>query len=138
MKKTAGYSTTPLARKLGLKPGHHYLLVHEPEHYTELFADWPEDVHPIQEPTSESTDFIHLFATERESLTAELAELKPCLKKNGLLWISWPKGKSKIPTDVNRESVREIGLAAGLVDVKVCAVDEDWSALKFVYRIKDR
>ncbi|MEM1359002.1 MAG: DUF3052 domain-containing protein [Bacteroidota bacterium] len=138
MKNTSGYSTTPLARKLGLKTGHNFLLVDEPSHYRELFTDWPEGLAPVTNTDPESVDFIHLFTKEQAVLQNQLAELKPLLRKNGLLWISWPKGKSKIETDLNRELIREMGLSAGLVDVKVCAIDEDWSGLKFVYRVKDR
>jgi len=138
MKKTAGYSSTPLARKLGFKADHQYLLVGEPNHYQALFSDWPESAVTAETPMAGSFDFIHLFATQRQFLTEELGRLKPLLKTTGLIWVSWPKGKSAIPTEINREDVREIGLACGLVDVKVCAVDEDWSGLKFVYRLKDR
>lgn len=134
----AGYSSTPLARKLGLKSGMTYLLINEPTHYLELFADFPAEVVLLDEPVLTTLDFCHLFVTQRTELETQLAQLKPLLKKDGLIWISWPKGKSKIPTEVNREAIREIGLASGLVDVKVCAVDKDWSALKFVYRLKDR
>ena len=132
----SGYSGTPLARKLGLKEGHRILLVQEPAHYHQLFSDWPEVTEMAYEDVA--IDFIHLFVTDRSMLVAKLEELVPKLDKQGLLWISWPKGKSKIPSNVNREVIRECGLAAGLVDVKVCAVDEDWSGLKFVYRLKDR
>lgn len=138
MKKTAGYSSTPLARKLGLKAGLRYLLVDEPGHYHALFADWPDDLIAAQDATPEQVDFIHLFVKEQATLPNHLKQLKPLLTKSGLLWISWPKGKSKIETDLNRELIREMGLASGLVDVKVCAVDQDWSGLKFVYRLKDR
>lgn len=115
-----------------------YLLLNEPAHYLELFADFPSELTLLEEPTSASLDFCHFFVTQRTELEIQLTQLKPLLKKDGLLWISWPKGKSKIPTEVNREAIREAGLASGLVDVKVCAVDKDWSALKFVYRLKDR
>lgn len=134
----AGYSSTPLARKLGLKAGFTALLANAPDHYFELFADFPEDVKQVTNASAETLDFCHLFVTQLTDLEEQLLLLKPLLKKHGLMWISWPKGKSKIPTNINREVVREAGLASGLVDVKVCAVDADWSALKFVYRLKDR
>lgn len=134
----AGYSGTPLARKLGLKPATRCLLRNAPEHYADLFADWPADVEVLTRADDESVDFIHLFATDQEALREQFAALKPLLRKDGMLWVSWPKGSSSLHTNLKREPVREIGLNAGLVDVKVCAVDADWSALKFVYRKKDR
>ena len=138
MPPPTGHSSTPLARKLGLKSGMTYLLINEPDHYLELFADFPAELIPLKTPAPATLDFCHLFVTQLTELETLLPPIKPLLKKNGLIWISWPKGKSKIPTDVNREIIREVGLASGLVDVKVCAVDADWSALKFVYRLKDR
>jgi hypothetical protein len=134
----AGYSGTPLARKLGLKSGARCLLRNVPDHYRDLFSDWPDHVEMLTNPEIESVDFIHLFVRGQEELEESITGLKPLLRKNGTLWISWPKGSSNIPTTLKREPVREIGLASGLVDVKVCAVDADWSALKFVYRKKDR
>jgi len=85
-----------------------------------------------------STDFIHFFATRRRQLEQKFAALKKALAKDGMLWISWPKGSSGVATDLNENVVREIGLARGLVDVKVCAIDSVWSGLKFVYRLRDR
>ncbi len=83
-------------------------------------------------------DFIQLFVTQRADLKHRFKDAKKCLARNGSLWISWPKKASGTPTDLNENSIREIGLGIGLVDVKVCAVDETWSGLKFVYRLKDR
>lgn len=134
----SGYSPTPLARKLGLKSGFHALWYQRPDHYLDLFADFPEGVVELAEPTPEAADFIHLFVAHWEELQEIAVEYKAALKKNGLLWVSWPKGKSKIPTDLKRDPIREYLLDLGLVDVKVAAVDEDWSGLKFVYRLKDR
>ena len=134
----AGYSTTPLAKKLGIKPGFKVLLQQEPAHYRALFSDWPEDVEVVEEAIPEGLDFIHLFVQRMADLEVAVPELMPALKKDGMLWVSWPKGKSKIPTDLKREPIREFLLASGLVDVKVAAIDEDWSGLKFVYRLKDR
>jgi len=134
---TAGYSGTPLAKKLGIKDGAVLLLANEPEHYLGLFEDFP-DVHYLKKEKNESADFIHLFCTEKSRFELEFVELKPLLKKTGMFWVSWPKGSSKIETDLNRDSIRDYILAKGLVDVKVCAVDSNWSGLKFMYRIKDR
>ena len=87
---------------------------------------------------SEKADFIHLFCTTFKELIKVVPKYKSTLKKNGLMWISWPKGSSAIPTDLKRDPIREYLIEIGLVDVEVAAVDEDWSGLKFVYRKKDR
>lgn len=134
---TAGYSTTPLAKKLGIKDGHAVVLVNQPNHYLLLFEDMPE-VNYIVSPSKDAADFIHLFCTSRVDFEKQSLELKPALKMTGMLWVSWPKGSSKMETDLNRDYIREYLLENGLVDVKVCAVDQDWSGLKFMYRIKDR
>ena len=134
----AGYSGTPLIRKLGLKAGFHILLVNEPAHYRKLIGEWPEDVKVYDEKKPDSLDFIHLFTQDKAHLKAEILRIKPLLSKKGMLWVSWPKGSSKLSTEVNGNDVREIGLATGLVDVKVAAIDSDWSGLKFVFRKEDR
>ena len=135
----SGYSGTPLARKLGIKEGFSVLLYQPPEHYWDLFLDLPENLELLEEIPSEGiVDFIHLFCTSWEELTSLSRNYMNALKKDGLLWVSWPKGKSSIPTDLKRDPIREHLLDIGLVDVKVAAVDEDWSGLKFVYRKKDR
>ncbi|MFS4491873.1 DUF3052 domain-containing protein [Maribacter sp. 2308TA10-17] len=134
---SSGYSSTPLAKKLGIKEGNTVLLVNEPSHYILLFEDMPE-VDYVDNPSKESLDFIHLFCKTKTAFEKLALELKPVLKMTGMLWVSWPKGSSKIETDLNRDYIREYLLDNGLVDVKVCAVDQDWSGLKFMYRIKDR
>jgi len=92
----------------------------------------------IKEPEQGSLDFIHAFCTMQEELEAQAKPCKSFLKKNGMLWVSWPKGSSKIPTDLKRDLIREHILNIGLVDVKVTAFNKDWSGLKFVYRIENR
>ncbi|MBQ4819252.1 DUF3052 family protein [Aquimarina sp. MMG016] len=134
----AGYSGTPLAKKLGIKEGYTVLYYNKPDHYFDLFSDFPDKTIEVKEFKTESTDFIHLFCTTMDELQETVTKYKSALHKNGLLWVSWPKGSSKIPTDLKREPIREYLLDIGLVDVKVCAVDADWSGLKFVYRVKDR
>lgn len=134
----SGYSKTPLAKKLGLKAGHQVYLYNEPEHYFELFTDLPEEINQKDTLHPDSCDFIHLFCTSREELLSLVPESKLALRKSATLWVSWPKGKSSIATDLKRDIIREMLLSAGLVDVKVAAIDEDWSGLKFVYRLKDR
>lgn len=132
----SGYSGTPLAKKLGIKEGFKVLLVDEPDYYPSLFDDLPEIITEFD--NAEKVDFIHLFALKFNDLEAHFDECKARLAKNGTMWVSWPKKASKIDTDLDGNIVREYGLAHGLVDVKVCAVDETWSGLKFMYRVKDR
>ncbi len=134
----AGYSQTPLAKKLGLKEGHIVRLVNQPKHYFKLFGDLPVSIRIIETEESHAYDFIHLFCKSYDELTDAAEALKKQLKYDGTLWVSWPKGSSSIPTDLKREIIRDHLLQVGLVDVKVCAVDENWSGLKFVYRLKDR
>ena len=136
--QSSGYSQTPLAKKLGIKEGYIIHLVKQPEYYFQLFTDLPEALTIADDPEPETVDFIHLFVKQFDALTIAIPKLKPLLKKTGLLWISWPKGSSSIPTDVKRDPLRKLVLNYGLVDTKVCAVDQDWSGLKFVYRTKDR
>lgn len=114
------------------------MLYNAPEHYFELFSDLPEDLVRLDSPTGESADFVHAFLTTHKALQEQSEFFKSILKKNGMLWISWPKGSSKIQTDLKRDMIREHLLDVGLVDIKVAAVDENWSGLKFVYRKKDR
>ncbi len=134
----AGYSKTPLIKKLGIKPGQRVRFVNAPKHYAKLIGPLPDDVKVAGPSARGPLDFIHLFTTTESDLGRSFPKLKKLLAKDGTLWVSWPKGGSSIPTDLKEGIVREIGLDAGLVDVKICAVDEDWSGLKFVYRIKDR
>jgi len=133
----AGYSKNPLIVKLGLKPGMMARFVNPPANYLDLLGPLPDAV-TIARTTRGPLDFIHCFVTKRSVLDGEFPKLKAALAKDGTLWMSWPKGGSPISTEVRENDTRAAGLAVGLVDVKVCAVDEDWSALKFVYRLKDR
>ena len=134
----AGYSNTPLAKKLGIKEGFTIALIHQPEHYFQLFSDLPNGIQIQKTLLADSLDFIHLFCRSQNELFEHAQTCKRALKKTGALWISWPKGSSKISTDLKREPIREHLLRVGLVDTKVAAVDENWSGLKFVYRLKDR
>jgi len=133
----AGYSGTPLAKKLGIKPGFEVVALGAPSNYPMLLDPIPDGATLVAELPVSAT-FIHFFHTERAVLEAELPRLKAALVANGILWISWPKKAAKVPTDLDGNVVRRLGLETGLVDVKVCAVDETWSGLKFVYRLKDR
>ncbi|EDP70031.1 hypothetical protein FBALC1_10877 [Flavobacteriales bacterium ALC-1] len=135
---STGYSKTPLAKKLGIKVGFKIYLYNAPNHYHNLFNELPEHIEYVDTISSMELDLIHAFFKSENTLRDTIVKLKEGLKQNGIIWVSWPKGSSKIETDLNRELVRSIVLETGLVDIKVCAVDEDWSGLKFMYRLKDR
>ena len=134
----SGYSKTPLARKLGLKANFKIHLFNAPDYYNGLFDELPEGLEHIKTLESLKLDFIHAFFTSKKELSNTIQGLKNALKQNGILWVSWPKGTSKIETDINREIVRSMVLEAGLVDIKVAAINSDWSGLKFMYRLKNR
>ncbi len=112
-------------------------VVNEPKPYWSWLAPLPE-IRVITKPIKGSLDFIHVFVTTQEDFEKAFLKQKSLLNKNGMLWISWPKKSSGVNTDLDENKIREFGLANGLVDVKVCAVDDTWSGLKFVYRTKDR
>ena len=131
----AGYSKRPLVEKLGIRPGARVAIVGAPEGYEAVLGPLPEGVERTLDPP---LDFIHVFAFERAALESAFRKMKPKLAADGMLWVSWPKKAAKVPTDLDENVVRRIGLDQGLVDVKVAAVDEVWSGLKFVYRLKDR
>jgi hypothetical protein len=133
----AGYSATPLQKKLGIKEDLTIFILQPPENYFDWISPLPEGV-KIKPKLSGQIDFIHLFVKDQKVFTKEFIRSKKYMKKEGLMWISWPKKASKVPTDLDENIIREFGLKNGLVDVKVCAVDEVWSGLKFVYRVKDR
>jgi len=132
----AGYSGKPLAQKMGIKPGFRVHFRNVPESVvSELtFANEVE----FTEPNTPDLDFIHACVTKLDELDPIYETALKSLKPNGMLWMSWPKKSSKVPTEVDENIIRDIGLAAGLVDVKICAVDEIWSGLKFVRRLRDR
>lgn len=134
---TAGYSGTPLAKKLGLKEGFVIQLVNPPPYYFELFTDLPNGLIENDNPKT-SKHFIHFFTKSKQELNIELPKLKLALSQNGHIWVSWPKKASKVASDLDGNIVRKIGLDIGLVDIKVCAVDTIWSGLKFVIPVKDR
>jgi hypothetical protein len=142
---SAGYSGTPLIKKLGLKSGMALAFVDAPLNYMDTLGRLPDDAVVIWELNAHALadlgiplDFIQFFAHEKSILEAAFSALKSTLPPDGILWISWPKKASKVKTDLDENVIRELGLANGLVDVKVAAVDEVWSGLKFVYRLADR
>ena len=134
---TVGYSGTPLVAKLGIKPGASVLILEAPRGYAKTLGPLPTGV---VRPKALKTglDVIHLFVTRRADLERRFASLAKALAPAGMLWVSWPKKASGVATDLTENVVREVALAGGLVDVKVCAVDEVWSGLKLVRRLKDR
>jgi len=133
----AGYSKTATWKKLGIKEGMQVIHIHAPENYSRLLGKLPQGA-SLEENLRKNASFIHYFARDKNGLSNDFAKLKEALLPAGALWISWPKGASKVPTDLNENIIRDIGLRGGLVDVRVAAVDEIWSGLKFVFRIKDR
>lgn len=133
----AGYSGTPLVKKLGLTDGLVATALNSPPEYRVWISPLPSNL-VLKEKLTGETDFIHLFVQDRKTLDAHFSKCLKHLKKTGMIWISWPKKSSKVPTDLDENLIRATGLELGLVDVKVCAVTEIWSGLKFVYRLKDR
>ncbi len=134
MSPKAGYSKRALVQKLGIKPGHRCLLVQPPRGFMTTLGELPEGATMGARIMGEF-DFIHAFFESSRELRALLPRLKKALSRKGMLWVSWRKGKV---SDLTETLVRDKGLDAGLVDVKVCAVDESWSGLKLVYRLRDR
>lgn len=134
----AGYSGTPLLKKLGIKPGYAILLVNVPDNYQKALGPLPEGAQFVDSNHTEPLRFIHIFCMNEEELHNFVPPLKERLAKDGSLWVSWIKKSSVLQTNITGNEVRSLGLQLGLVDVKVCAVDEDWSALKFMYRKEDR
>jgi hypothetical protein len=134
---STGYSKRSLAEKLGIKPGTKIVALAAPPTYPVLLGALPDGT-TLQSRLPATSRFIHRFAQRRAELAADFPRLARALTDDGTLWISWPKQASGVATDLTEDVVREIGLAQGLVDVKVCAVDEVWSGLKFVRRITNR
>jgi hypothetical protein len=132
-----GYSGTPLPKKLGIKEGFRAALVHAPEDVRAELRETLSGCEVVHEARN-GLDFAMVFTESRAELAKEFKRVAKELAPAGMLWVSWPKKTSGVKTDVNENVVREIGLAAGLVDVKVCAVTDVWSGLKFVRRLKDR
>lgn len=132
-----GYSGTPLAQKLGFKPGDRVFLDGAPKHFRGLLDSSPAGVRFLKTPIPPLA-MVHVFTTRASALVEKLAVYQKLIADNGMIWISWPKKAAKVPTDLTEDVIRAQALAAGLVDVKVCAVDEVWSGLKLVIRLKDR
>ena len=133
----AGYSSTPLAKKLGIKEGSRIGLVNAPKNFESELGELPHGAQFVKRLTN-SLDIILFFVLTERALARDFARLAKKLATNGMIWIAWPKKSSGVTTDLSFDCVQRIGLDAGLVDVKICAIDDTWSGLKFVYRLKDR
>jgi hypothetical protein len=134
---STGYSGTPLVRKLDFKPGMRVHYVAAPEQFAALVGELPEGVRVLARAAAD-LDLAMLFVMQRRELERGLAALQPRLRPAGMIWVAWPKRASKVPTDVSEDVVRDVALPRGLVDVKVCAIDEVWSGLKLVIRTELR
>lgn len=134
---TVGYSGTPLAKKLGIKDGFTVVAINEPDDYEQLLASLPANV-MITDKCEREADLIHLFTNSRDELFSELSKYRDLIKQDGAIWVSWYKKAAKLPTEITEDTVREAAFPLGLVDVKVCAVDEKWSGLKLVIRKENR
>lgn len=133
----AGYSGTPLARKLGIKENQRIAIVNAPQNFQEELGPLPAGAVVVARLPS-SLDLILFFAGSQSDLKKNFARLAARLVQDGMLWVSWPKKSSGVKTDLSFEVVQRVGLEAGLVDTKVCAVNDVWSGLRFVIRVKDR
>lgn len=139
---SAGYSGTPLAKKLGMKAGMVVVTVNAPEDYLDIVAPVPPEVKISEYSQAASlrsdADIVHLFTNGRDELFSQLAMLRNVIKQDGAIWVSWYKKAAKLATEITEDTVREAAFPLGLVDVKVCAVDEKWSGLKLVIRRENR
>ena len=133
----AGYSGTPLVKKLGIKPGARVLTVGAPREYSSRLEPLPEGA-SISSRLHGKVDIVHLFVSARKKLAKALPGAIERIAPHGMIWVSWPKKAAKVSTDVTEDTVRELALPLGLVDVKVCAVSEVWSGLKLVIRRENR
>ena len=131
----AGYSGTPLVQKIGIKTGHRLMLRNHPQSFLKDLGKLPEGV---STGAKKDADVVVFFTERLSELEKSFPALAAALVENGMLWIGWPKKASGRVTDLTEDVVRRVGLRHGLVDVKVCAIDETWSGLKFVIRVKDR
>jgi len=133
----SGYSGTPLAKKLGIKEGFKIRIVNQPAYYFELFPEMPENISILKDKKIKK-NLIHYLTKHTKDLYKDISSLRNEIEQDGIIWISWPKKTSKVITDITEDIIRDLALRNGLVDIKVCAVDEIWSGLKFVIPVKDR
>jgi hypothetical protein len=135
--QSAGYSGTQLGQKLGIKKGFRIKLINAPDNYFELLPGLPEDV-IFDNDLSDNLDLIHFFTKQANEYYSTLPSLRQQIKAHGIIWASWPKKSSKVITDITEDIIRNFAIENGLVDIKVCAVDEIWSGLKLVIPVKER
>jgi hypothetical protein len=131
--QTPGYSGTPLAKKLGIVEACRVFIIQAPDNYLELLTPLPAKL-VFENKLSKHTNIVHIFSVEKKNLQAKLEALRIAIKPDAAIWVSWPKKASKVPTDITEDTIREIALPLGLVDIKVCAVSDIWSGLKLVIR----
>lgn len=133
MTNLSGYSGTPLARKLGIAAGSKIVIRHAPDDYEQLVAPLPPDV-LVSGKATKTTDMVHVFVVDGSVLERELVSLRNTIKPDGVVWVSWPKKASKVPTNITEDTIREVCLPLGFVDIKICAVSSIWSGLKLMIR----
>jgi Protein of unknown function (DUF3052) len=133
----AGYSETTLLKKLGIKEGARVLLFNAPQDFPQELGQLPEGAEFVS-TTHQQFDFALVFVKSRAELVKNLVRLRPKLSQSGMIWVAWPKKSSGVETDLSFNIVQEAGLAAGVVDTKICAINDVWSGLKFVVRLRDR
>ena len=133
----AGYSGTPLAKKLGIREGARVYVENAPRDYRKLVSPFPKNV-TLATRADRETDLVHVFTKERKRMEAALREWRGTLRDDAVIWLSWPKKSAGVDTDITEDTIRGVALPLGLVDVKVCAVDEVWSGLKLVLRREQR
>ena len=131
------YSETPLAKKLGIRENFRIRLINIPDYYSDLFTDWPPNVNIIRNHRIRK-NLIHFFIRKADELYAALPDLKSEIEEDGMIWVSWPKKASKIQSDLTENIIRNFALEIGLVDIKVCSIDDIWSGLKLVIPVKSR
>lgn len=133
----AGYSGTPLPQKLGIKPGTIVVVIDAPAHYRKLLGQIPSGVNFATRPVG-NTKFVHLFSMRRSELAKQLSILRRKIAEDAAIWVSWPKKSSGVATDITEDVIRAVALPLGLVDIKVCALDDTWSGLKLMIRKENR
>jgi hypothetical protein len=133
----AGYSGTPLAQKLGWKPGATVVAINAPATYQKLLGKSARGL-TFTKRLGTNPEFVHLFATRRSELAKQLSRLRKQIADTGMVWVSWPKKSSGVATDITEDTIRAVALPLGFVDTKVCAVDEVWSGLKLMVRLTER
>jgi len=133
----AGYSGTPLGKKLGIRDGFRIFVYDAPGNFLALLAPLPDRVTLVNKIAGD-TDIVHIFSKEKARLSKALATSLKKIKSDAVIWVSWPKKASKVPTDITEDTIREIALPLGIVDIKVCAIDDIWSGLKLVIRKEKR